>query len=325
MSIPEAEPTAKYIAYLAEVQEALAGPLRPRERRRREAEFTLLQRARFIQLNGITHHYQDVGPPDGPPIILIHGWDCSALWWHHVVGPLTESGYRVICYDLKGHGFSDKDPHNNYTVTSFSADLQQLTQALALKPHHTVSFSLGAVVALHYAATTNGQVRSLTFFNFGLFTHNPIAMKIIPVGLDLIFNKILRPLTRRGLWIVPFVYARLAMAKNTPLVSDIKLGTLGVRLCDPEAVRVSAKQMANRAVLQAIPQQMATITQPVLLVTGKEDPVTGPKSGRKLMSVAQHGIFMEIPRCGHIILFELPDLVVQILRLHLRAAECYHQ
>jgi len=320
MKISEAAPTAKYTAYLKEIQDALAGNPSRRERQRLEGELRLLKRARFVSLNGVVHHYQDEGPQHGDPLVLVHGWDCSALWWHHVVGPMVAEGYRVIIYDLKGHGFSDTDPRGAYTVESFSADLKKLVEVLALPPQHIIAFSLGAAVALHYAAHEGEQVRSLAFFNFGLFPHNRLMMSVVPVLLDVIFNKVLRPITHYGLWVFPYVYARLVLAKNTPPVSDIRLGTLGVRLCDPEAVRVSARELAKREVLQAIPHQMKRLTQPVLLVAGEGDPVVRPESGRKLMSVAQNGLFMEIPRCGHIILFELPELVVQILHQHLRAA-----
>jgi pimeloyl-ACP methyl ester carboxylesterase len=43
-----------------------------------------------------------------------------------------------------------------------------------------------------------------------------------------------------------------------------------------------------------------------------------PASGRKLMALAKNGTYLEVPKCGHLILFELPEQVVQILRLFLR-------
>jgi pimeloyl-ACP methyl ester carboxylesterase len=322
MSKNQVAPTTKYTTYLREVEQALAGRLSRRERRRLEAEHGLLLRARFLKVNGITHHYQDEGPRHGQPIVLVHGWDCSAMWWHHVVGPLVSAGYRVILYDLKGHGFSDTDPARNYTVQSFSDDLLALTQALHLPTHHIVAFSLGAAVALHYAAHQPERVRSLAFFNFGIFPANPVLMFLVPMLLDMVFNKLLRPITQRGLWILPFIYARLFLAKNTPLVSDTRIGTLGVRLCDPEAVRISAKQLANRKVLESILYQMERIKQPVLVVAGEGDPVVRPKNSRKLVEVAPDGMFIEVPRCGHIILFELPEFVVQILYQHLRVVAC---
>ncbi|EFO81051.1 alpha/beta hydrolase fold protein [Oscillochloris trichoides DG-6] len=311
-------PTQKYVEYRAEVEAKLAGKLSHGERRRLEHEYELLKRAQFITLNGVVHHYQDVGPRDGEPLVLVHGWDCSAFWWHHIIDPLAAAGYRVINYDLKGHGFSDNDPAHGYTVAGFSEDLRALGDALKLEPQHVASFSLGAFIALHYGATVPDRVRSLTFFNFSLMGYNRVASAVLPVTLDTIFNRVLRPITRTGFWPLPFVYARLVLAQNTPTIGDIKLGTLSLRYCEPAAIRISTHELARREVLDAVPEQMRRVKQPTLLVAGAGDPVMRPNDGRKLMALAQHGTYLEVPKCGHLILFELPEQVVQILRLFLR-------
>jgi len=318
LSTIEAAPTDKYTRYLAEVQEALTHKQSRRERRRLEGELSLLQRARFVKLKGITHHYQDVGPRNGEPIILVHGWDCSCFWWHNIIDPLAEAGYRVISYDLKGHGFSDVDPTSTYTVEAFSSEMKVLVDTLELGTYHVMAFSLGAAIALDFAATWTDHVRSVVFFNFGVLSNNRFEMAVLSHLLDFVFNKVLRPIERLGLWIIPYVYARIVLAKNTPLVSDVRLGTLSLRCCDPEAVRVSAQQLADPDIQISVPRQIAAITKPVLLVAGEGDPVMIPERGRKLMAMAKHGIYLEVPRCGHLILFELPELVVQILLLHLR-------
>jgi pimeloyl-ACP methyl ester carboxylesterase len=312
--------TQKYLAYRAEVEAALAGPLSARERRRYEGERALMERANFVLVNGVVHHYLDVGPRDGEPLVLVHGWDCSAYWWHHVLHPLATAGYRVICYDLKGHGFSDSDPERGYTVAGFSADLLALCDALGLSTHHLASFSLGAFVALHYAANNGERVRSLAFFNFSQFSYNKTASAIIPRLLDTVFNKVLRPIERRKLWWIPFIYARLVMAQHTPPVADIRLGTLALRCCDPEAVRVSAHELARREILEALPRQMAAVHAPSLLVAGANDPIMQPKGGRLLIAKAPHGSYLEVPKCGHLILFELPEQVATIMKLFLDGA-----
>jgi len=164
--------TEKYRTYRAEVDAHLAGHLSSTERERLEAALRLMDEARFVEINGVVHHYMDYGPRDGEPLVLIHGWDCSSYWWHHIIDPLVAVGYRIILYDLKGHGFSDSDPQMGYRVADFSDDLKALGDALKLPAHHVAAFSLGAFVALHYAANNAARVRSLVFFNFSLLTYN---------------------------------------------------------------------------------------------------------------------------------------------------------
>jgi pimeloyl-ACP methyl ester carboxylesterase len=313
-----AAPTEKYVNYRIEVETALAGKLGARERRRLEHLLGLMDRARFIEVNGVVHHYQDIGPIDGEPLVLIHGWDCSSYWWHHIIDPLVESGYRVINYDLKGHGFSAADPSEDYTVSGFSADLDQLANLLDLDAHHVAAFSLGAFVGLHYAATYRDRVRSLVFFNFSMLEYSKAASTVLPGVLDTVFNRVLRPIERLGLWWIPYIYALIVLSKNTAPINDVKLATLSLRCCDPQAVRVSAKELSRRDVLQAVATQMGQVDQPTLLVAGAGDPIMRPNGGRKLMQHALNGTYLEVPKCGHLILFELPEQVVQILRLFLR-------
>ncbi|NJN15899.1 MAG: alpha/beta hydrolase [Oscillochloris sp.] len=318
MAQPETQGTAKYRTYCAEVDAALAGSLSTNERKRLEHQRHLLSRAKFITVNGVVHHYQEAGPADGAPLVLIHGWDCSAFWWHHIIDPLAGSGYRVISYDLKGHGFSDPDPNEGYTVAGFSADLRTLADALNLKAQHVAAFSLGAFVALDYADKHPDQIRSLTFFNFSELPFNTFAAKLVPGVLDTVFNRILRPIERRGLWWIPYIYALTVLSKNTAPVNDVKLATLSLRCCDPQAVRVSARELSRREILQAVPKQMAGVKQPTLLVAGAGDPIMRPAAAAPLMNHARQGTYLEVPKCGHLILFELPEQVVQILRLFLK-------
>jgi pimeloyl-ACP methyl ester carboxylesterase len=308
-----AVPTAKYRAYLAEVEAALPAA-RGTERARLEGELALLRRASFVALDGVVHHYIDAGPRAGTPLLLIHGWDCSSYWWHHVIDPLAEAGYRVIAYDLRGHGFSEGHG-DDYSVAALARDLRALSAALELGPQHLAAFSLGAFVALHYASEHPEQVRSLQFFNFGLLPYNKFASWLLPRMLNVVFNKVLRPLHRH--WRVPYYYARTVLARNTPSVADVRLGVLSLRFTDAEAALLSSSSLAERESLEAVPRQMRQVTVPTLLVAGAGDPIMPPSIGRELMALAPNGSFFEMPRCGHLILFELPEQVVTLMRLHL--------
>jgi pimeloyl-ACP methyl ester carboxylesterase len=274
----------------------------------------LLERARFVHINGLIQHYIEAGPRNGEALVLIHGWDCSAYWWHHVIDPLAAAGYRVIVPDLRGHGFSENDPQEEYTVAAFSKDLGALADTLGLGRFHLAAFSLGAFVGLHYAAAHSERVRSLLFFNFALLQHNAAAERVVPGVLGFMFNRVLRPIERRNLWWIPFLYTRLVMAQNTPPVSDVRLGTLGLRFCDPAAVRVSTAELVKRATLERVPEQVRALHMPLLLVAGKQDPLMPPKGGRALVELAPQGRYLEVPRCGHLILFELPARVVAIMK-----------
>ena len=66
-------------------------------------------------------HVEDTGGT-GRPVVLIHGWPLSGESWSEQVGPLSAAGYRVVAYDRRGFGRSDK-PSNGYDYDTLADDL----------------------------------------------------------------------------------------------------------------------------------------------------------------------------------------------------------
>ncbi|GAA3072820.1 alpha/beta fold hydrolase [Streptosporangium carneum] len=100
--------------------------------------------------------YEDVG--DGPPVVLVHGWPVSHRFWEPQIGPLTEAGHRVVCYDRRGFGHSSR-PWHGYDHATFTADLAVLVEALDLTGLALVGFSTGCAEAVGYAAASDRVAR----------------------------------------------------------------------------------------------------------------------------------------------------------------------
>ncbi|OQR87249.1 epoxide hydrolase [Achlya hypogyna] len=68
----------------------------------------------FAQLNGVRLHYVDVGPRDGTPVVLLHGWPDLWWGWRHQISALRDT-YRVIVPDQRGFGAtSSPDSYEQY-------------------------------------------------------------------------------------------------------------------------------------------------------------------------------------------------------------------
>lgn len=100
---------------------------------------------------GVTLHYEDSGG-DGRPVVLIHGWPLSADSWRENVGALSAAGYRVIAYDRRGFGRSEK-PETGYDYDTLTADLASLIQQLDLTDAVLVGFSMGGGEVARYLST----------------------------------------------------------------------------------------------------------------------------------------------------------------------------
>lgn len=96
-------------------------------------------------------HAEDTGGP-GRPVVLIHGWPLSGESWTAQVPALTEAGYRVITYDRRGFGRSDK-PGKGYDYDSLASDLDGVLSELDAEDATLVGFSMGGGEVARYVST----------------------------------------------------------------------------------------------------------------------------------------------------------------------------
>ena len=107
--------------------------------------------------------YVDDTGGTGRPIVLIHGWPLSGESWSAQVDALRSAGYRVITYDRRGFGRSDK-PRVGYTYEGLSDDLAGLMEELDVHDATLVGFSMGGgEVASYCARMGTERVRSVVF------------------------------------------------------------------------------------------------------------------------------------------------------------------
>jgi non-heme chloroperoxidase len=95
----------------------------------------------------VTLHVQDCG--NGKPVVLIHGWPLSHRMWEPQIEPLTQQGLRVIAYDRRGFGESDK-PWGGYDYDTFASDLHAVLEALDVDGVTLVGFSMGGGEVARY-------------------------------------------------------------------------------------------------------------------------------------------------------------------------------
>ena len=105
----------------------------------------------FIQLaDGITH-YELGGNEPNEVVVLIHGFSVPYFIYDPTFKFLTESGFRVVRYDLFGRGFSDR-PAARYDIDLFVNQLAGLLDALRVtRPVNLIGLSLGGIIASTFA------------------------------------------------------------------------------------------------------------------------------------------------------------------------------
>ncbi len=112
--------------------------------------------------DGVRLHIEDHGG-GGRPVVLIHGWPLTADAWAAQVSVLQTAGYRVVAYDRRGFGRSDK-PDSDYSYDTLADDLQRVMDRCGLQDVTLVGFSMGGgEVARFVARCGPSRLHSVVF------------------------------------------------------------------------------------------------------------------------------------------------------------------
>ncbi|WP_131745901.1 alpha/beta hydrolase [Frankia sp. Cppng1_Ct_nod] len=149
-----------------------------------------------ILANGVRLHVQRLSPsggprPDSPLVVMVHGMvmDNISSFYFSLGNSLAHAGADVICYDLRGHGRSERTP-DGYGLANAMADLSAMLGAVGVdRPVHLVGNSYGATMALSYGLEFTDRVASLTlieppFLIEGLGAEMARSLAQVLVGLS---------------------------------------------------------------------------------------------------------------------------------------------
>lgn len=115
---------------------------------------------------GTQLHVTSVGPEDGPPVVLLHGFPETWWGWRHQLGPLAQAGLRVWAPDQRGYGESDRPAGvRSYALDRLADDVVDLADALGAERVRLVGHDWGAAVAWWTAARHADRVERLAVLN----------------------------------------------------------------------------------------------------------------------------------------------------------------
>ncbi|MFJ4653058.1 alpha/beta fold hydrolase [Nocardia sp. NPDC088792] len=154
------------------------------------------------------------GPADGDTIVLVHGWTCSLEYWNPQINAFAGE-YRVIAYDIRGHGESELG--TAALTTDLLADDLSAVLAAALQPGQRcllVGHSLGGMTIQAWAGRYPRQVAQRT---------RAVLMTNTAAG-DLIAETTVVPFFNRGIAELPFVIGLLGLSAPVifPPVQPVK-------------------------------------------------------------------------------------------------------
>jgi pimeloyl-ACP methyl ester carboxylesterase len=156
--------------------------------------------------NGLTFDVLDAGPPDGEPVVLLHGFPQDATAWNRVTPALHQHGLRTLAPDQRGYSPGARPSGRSpYTLRETTADVLALLDAAGLESAHIVGHDWGGFAAWALGAWHPDRVRTLTV----LSVPHPGAMSKALVSSDQALRS-----SYVGLFQVPVLPERLLLAGN---------------------------------------------------------------------------------------------------------------
>ena len=239
-------------------------------------------------------------------MVLIHGFGASMYAWRHTLPALAASGYRVIAFDNRGFGFSDK-PSHGYSTTAYVKLVVSLLDSLQIASAVLVGHSMGGTIAAEVALAHPDRVSGVVLIDaagFGMRWPGVLKIARWPVvgALATAF---------RSRWIT----ARLLRSTyaDPSKVSDADVDQYYAPVPDPNFGR------ALRGVLREFRfdslggGRLSALQTPTLVVWGDADRWTPLRDGTRFGRELPRGAFAVVSGTGHSAPEESPTEVNRLM------------
>ena len=135
-------------------------------------------RAHYRVIDGTRLRVIDTGR--GPAVVFIHGLSASMYAWRHHLEPVLASGHRVIAYDNRGFGFSER-PDTGYGIADYAKLLVALLDSLGVGEAVLVGHSMGGAIALETTLLRPDRVRGVVLMGPAGLLPRAVGMLRSPV------------------------------------------------------------------------------------------------------------------------------------------------
>jgi pimeloyl-ACP methyl ester carboxylesterase len=280
--------------------------------------------------DGTMLHAEVFGPDDGTTVVLAHGWTEMLDYWTYEIADLSERGFRVVAYDLRGHGDSDPAADGDYAMDRFGEDLEAVLEACVPEGQRAAvaGHSLGAMSIAAWAE------------------HHDVAQRVFAVALintgvgDLIAESLLFPLpafaqaVNKALAVHGFLGVQTPLPRTSTPASHAAIRYIAfgpeatpaqiafyermLVACPPEARASIGIAMSELELHHALER----ITVPTLVIGSENDRLTPPSHARKIAEMLPNlDRLIILPETGHMSPLERPAEVSRAIAKLVAAAD----
>jgi pimeloyl-ACP methyl ester carboxylesterase len=274
-----------------------------------------------ISADGTRLHTEVFGTEGAPTIVLIHGWTEAIRYWTYVIGELADD-FRLVAYDLRGHGQSQPATGGDYSLARFGEDVEAVLAAAAPEGRVAVvaGHSLGAMSIAAWAERHDvaGRAYAAALLNTGL---GDLLANSLLVPTPAWARRLSDPIGRRAVlgargpipaFSSPIHHAAIRHAAFGPAASpgQVEFYAKMMSACNPGVRASVGLAMADMNLHHALER----LTVPTLVMAGARDRLTPPSHARRIASELPNLTeLIELPDTGHMGPLERPHEVAAAL------------
>jgi pimeloyl-ACP methyl ester carboxylesterase len=287
-------------------------------RETQEPETAVGGTSNWVTAGGLSLHFSEWGPADGPALLLVHGTSAWSQTWRDIAGPLGEAGFRVVALDLPPFGYSHRPADGDYSRVAQAGIVRTFARALSLEDYVLVGHSFGGGATVEAALAEQPSLRGLVLLD--------VALGLDGGGLVLPVAPLLA---------IPGVAGAVASATfANPLLIPYGLRSFVAddAIVTGERVELYTRPLAVKDSSTAIGAWMATglmgdqsgsltgtraglgeIRLPTLLIWGREDTATPLHQGEDIAMTLPNADLVVLDGVSHIPHIEKPQAVVEAM------------
>lgn len=237
----------------------------------------------------------------GEPLVLIYGYaGHSGLWFRQI--PVLSRKYRVIAFDNRGVGRSDK-PDIPYAMAIMAGDIAGLLDAIGIDTAHIFGISMGGMIAQHFALNYPQRVSSLILgctYCGGVRSIQPEPESVAAL-FDFERMKKMTPeeIVRQAM---PFCFSQKFIEKNPDIVEKRVAKQLEYPTPAHGATR-QAEAIMGHDTYELLPK----IKLPTLVIAGDNDRLIPLENSRILAARIPQAELVVIKGAGHEFFIEDPE------------------
>ncbi|HSW53503.1 MAG TPA: alpha/beta fold hydrolase [Ignavibacteriaceae bacterium] len=249
-----------------------------------------------ITVNDLSVSYNDEGKAGDPVIIFIHGFPFNKSMWDRQAEALKEN-YRVIAYDVRGHGNSDTGTED-FSVDLFANDLLNLMDALKIDKTMLCGLSMGGYIALNAVGNYPDRFDALILSDTTCTADTPEVKEKRMKSIESIKKNGVEKFADESITNLFAPESFSTKKKEIAAVREMIVNTTEESLCKTLRAFYERKETCSK---------LHDINVPALILVGIEDKITPPAAAHFMNEKIKESLLSIIEHAGHLSNIENPS------------------